>query len=146
MSNFAFLENNPQFKSFASACIEAETSIAINPAVSAILSRRALELAVKWLYKSDSYLTVPYQDNLSSLIHNRTFQDIIEPELFPLIRYVVKLGNNAAHTSNNVSREEAVLSLHNLHHLLLGWTTVTLKNMWRPLFKKIYYLQAKRRR
>lgn len=118
MSNFSFLENNQQFKSFASACIEAEKSIAINPAVSAILSRRALELAVKWLYKSDSYLSVPYQDNLSALIHNRTFQDILEPELFPLIRYVVKLGNNAAHTSNAVSKGEAVLSLRNLHQFV----------------------------
>lgn len=118
MSNFSFLESNEQFNSFSSACMEAEKSIAINPAITALLSRRALELAVKWLYKSDSYLKVPYQDNLSSLIHNRTFQEIIEPELFPLIRYVVKLGNVAAHTSSNIKREEAVLSLHNLHQFV----------------------------
>ena len=28
----------------------------------------ALELAVKWLYANDQELTMPYQDNLSSLI------------------------------------------------------------------------------
>ncbi|QGU00898.1 Type I restriction-modification system, restriction subunit R [Candidatus Syntrophocurvum alkaliphilum] len=118
MSNFSFLENNSQFNTFTSACMEAEKSIAINPAVTAILSRRALELAVKWVYEFDGYLTIPYQDNLSSLIHNRTFQDIITPELFPLIKYIVKLGNNAAHTANKVTSEEAVLSLHNLHQFV----------------------------
>lgn len=118
VSNFSFLSNNPQFNTFANACLDAEKSIAINPAVTAVLSRRALELAVKWLFAADGYLKVPYQDNLSSLIHDRTFMDIIEPELFPLIKYVVKLGNVAAHTNNKISRDEAVLSLHNLHQFV----------------------------
>ncbi|WP_041587716.1 DUF4145 domain-containing protein [Thermincola potens] len=83
--------------------------IAINPATCAILARRALELAVKWVYSADSYLKVPYQDNLSSLVHDRTFRDILEPELFPLIKYIIKLGNMAAHTGNKITREEAVL-------------------------------------
>lgn len=66
------------------------------------------------MYSSDAYLQVPYQDNLSSLIHDRTFRDVLEPNLFPLIKYVVKLGNLAAHTANRISREEAVLALRNL--------------------------------
>ena len=114
-SNFGFLTRNKHFNSFSVACLEAEKSIAVSPATAAILSRRALELAVKWLYSFDSDLKVPYQDNLSSLIHDRTFRDIIDPDLFPLIRYVVKLGNNAVHTNAPVTRDEAVLSLHNLH-------------------------------
>jgi len=117
-SNFSFLQNNRQYQSFATACMEAESSIAANPYATAILSRRALELAVKWVYSSDSYLELPYQDNLSSLIHDRTFRDVITPELFPLIKYAVKLGNIAAHTGNRIGREEAVLSLRNLHQFV----------------------------
>ncbi len=117
-SNFSFLKNNKQYNSFGSACMEAEQSISISPAITALLCRRALELAVKWVYSSDSYLQVPYQDNLSSLIHDRTFKDVITPELFPLIKYIVKLGNIAAHTGNKISRGEAVLSLHNLHQFV----------------------------
>ncbi|GAB4265836.1 DEAD/DEAH box helicase family protein [Thermincola ferriacetica] len=117
-TNFSFLENKPQFNSFAGTCLEAEKSIAISPATCAILARRALELAVKWVYSADSYIKVPYQDNLSSLVHDRTFRDILEPELFPLIKYVIKLGNIAAHTGNKITREEAVLSLHNLHQFI----------------------------
>lgn len=117
-SNFSFLDNNPKFNSFAESCLDAEKSIAVSPATTAILTRRGLELAVKWLYASDGYLKVPYQDNLSSLIHDPTFKDIIEPELFPLIRYIIKLGNQSAHTSNKVPRKEAVVALHNLHQFV----------------------------
>lgn len=117
-SNFGFLERNPQFKSFAQACIEAERSIAVSPATAAILARRALELAVKWLYSADADLVVPYQDNLSSLIHDHTFREVIDSKLFPLIRYIVRLGNVAAHTNNTITRNEVVVSLHNLHQFV----------------------------
>ena len=97
-SNFAFLKQNQPFTSFAHACDEAEKSIAISPSATAILARRALELAVKWLYASDSALKVPYQDNLSSLIHERSFLDLIDQSLFVPIKFIVKLGNLAVHS------------------------------------------------
>ncbi|SHH49478.1 DEAD/DEAH box helicase family protein [Tepidibacter thalassicus] len=118
ISNFTFLLNNKQYESFANACIEAEKSIVVSPATCAILSRRALELAVKWVYSFDSVLRVPYQDNLSSLIHDPNFTCIIDSKLFPLIKYIIKLGNVAVHTNSNISREEAILSLHNLHEFV----------------------------
>lgn len=117
-SNFSFLTKNKLFNSFSNACLEAEKSIAVSPASAAIHSRRALELAVKWLYSFDSDLKVPYQDNLSSLIHDQTFRDIIESDLFPLIRYIIRLGNNAVHTNAPVTRNEAIVSLHNLHQFV----------------------------
>ena len=117
-SNFGFLTKNKHFNNFSIACLEAERSIAVSPATAAILSRRALELAVKWLYSSDSDLKVPYQDNLSSLIHDQTFREVIEPDLFPLIKYIIKLGNMAAHSNGPVTRNEVVVSLHNLHQFV----------------------------
>ena len=116
-SNFSFLEQHQQFTSFAHACAEAEKSIAISPSATAILARRALELAVKWLYASDSALKVPYQDNLSSLIHERSFLDLIDQSLFVPIKFIVKLGNLAVHSPAPIKRAEAVLALHKLHHL-----------------------------
>ena len=93
-SNFSFLEQHQQFIRFTHACVEAEKSIAISPSTTAILSRRALELAVKWLYASDSELKVPYQDNLSSLIHERSFLDLIDQSLFDPIKYIIKLATS----------------------------------------------------
>ncbi|MBB4073427.1 type I restriction enzyme R subunit [Anoxybacillus voinovskiensis] len=90
----------------------------VSPATCAILTRRALELAVKWVYSFDSALKVPYQDNLSSLIHDHGFMEIIDEELLPLLRYIVKLGNVAVHTNSMITREEAILSLHHLHQFV----------------------------
>ncbi|MGE7635592.1 DEAD/DEAH box helicase family protein [Bacillus paramycoides] len=116
--NFGFLREKAQFNDFTNACLEAEKSLQVSPATCAILTRRALELAVKWLYASDSELKVPYQDNLSSLIHERTFMSIIDEDLFPLMKYIVKLGNVAVHTNSTITRDEAVLALHNLHQFV----------------------------
>lgn len=113
-SNFAFLKKYKMYDSFSDACIEAEKSMVISYANTAILTRRALELAVKWVYVYDEDLTVPYQDNLSSLIHDHTFRDIIDARLFPMLRYIQKLGNKAIHTNAKITREQAVLALKNL--------------------------------
>nr|WP_330415663.1 DEAD/DEAH box helicase family protein [Peptoclostridium sp. AF21-18] len=118
MNNFDFLLNNKNFSSFSNACIEAEKAMSISPANCAILSRRALELAVKWLYANDDYLKLPYQDNLSSLIHSRSFLELVDFEMPNLLKYIVKLGNNSVHTNTMITREEAILSLHNLHQFV----------------------------
>lgn len=118
MSNFCFLKEKKQYRSFANACFEAEKGLVVSPAVSAIQSRRALELAVKWVYSFDSAVKVPYQDNLSSLIHDPNFLGIIDEDLLPLMKYVVKLGNQAVHTNAPVTRDEAVLSLHHLFQFI----------------------------
>lgn len=118
ISNFEFLKGKDLFKSFSHSCIEAEKSLVVSPATCAILTRRALELAVKWLYSFDSDLRVPYQDNLSSLIHDNNFISLIDSEMLPLLKYIVKLGNVAVHTNSNIKREEAILALHNLHQFV----------------------------
>lgn len=117
-TNFDFLKSKDTFSSFAGSAVEAEKSLLVSPATCAILSRRAVELAIKWVYSFDNDLTVPYQDNISSLIHEPTFRQIIDPALFPLIKYIIKLGNTAVHTNAKISRDEAILTLKNLHEVV----------------------------
>lgn len=117
-TNFDFLKSKEIFRSFASSAVEAEKSLLVSPSTCAILSRRAVELAVKWVYSFDNDLTVPYQDNLSSLIHEPTFRQVIDPDLFQLMKYIISLGNKAVHTNATISRDEAVLSLRNLHEVV----------------------------
>ena len=38
--------------------------------------------------------------------------------MLPLLKYIVKLGNVSVHTNSKISREEAILSLHNLHQFV----------------------------
>ena len=78
MSNFDFLKQNKIFDNFSESCIEAENGIGLNTVTCSILCRRALELGVKWLYANDNDLTIPYQDNLSALVHDITFKNIID--------------------------------------------------------------------
>lgn len=111
-TNFDFLKDKPEFESFADSAIEAEKSLIVSPATCAILTRRALELTVRWVYSFDEDLTIPYQDNLSSLIHEPTFLQILEPKLFPLLKYIVKLGNTAVHTNNIIKRDEEIGRAH----------------------------------
>ncbi|MDQ2084943.1 DEAD/DEAH box helicase family protein [Herbivorax sp. ANBcel31] len=117
-TNFDFLETKEQYSDFAESAIEAEKSLLVSPATCAILSRRALELSVKWVYANDDDLTVPYRNNISSLIHQSSFKDIIDMGLFPLLKYIIKLGNTAVHTNKEIDWDEAVLSLRNLHEFI----------------------------
>lgn len=114
MGNFDFLLNNKNYKDFAEACVDAERSLIISTINAASATRRALELAVKWVYKVDTDLSLPYRDNLSSLTRHKDFIDIIDPGLDELILYIIKLGNLATHTNKKIDKQKAVASLRNL--------------------------------
>ena len=116
MSNFDFLKQSKIFNNFSEACCEAENGIGLNTVTCSILCRRALELAVKWLYANDNDLRIPYNDNLSALVHDITFKNIIDEKLLKQIEYVIKLGNFAVHNNKKIEREEAILSLRYLYN------------------------------
>ena len=67
--NFEFLKKEKKYNTFTLACIEAEKSLVVSYATTAILTRRALELAVKWVFSFDEDLKVPYEEKLGALIH-----------------------------------------------------------------------------
>ena len=117
-SNFSFLKKDPKYKEIAIACMEAEKAIAISNSATALQTRRALEIAIKFAYRYDSELEVPYQDNLSSLAHHHQFKEILDEKLFPRIRFIISLGNKAAHTVKPVSRVQAVESIRNLYDFI----------------------------
>ena len=146
-TNFDFLTAAPAFSSFSTQAIEAEKSLVISPATSAILSRRALELAVRWVYVSDDGLKLPYRDNLSALIHEETFRDILEPRLFPMLKYTVRLGNTAVHTNQKIKRDDAILSLRNLFEfcesLLESAVSAEIRRETQPRPEKLQELYAK---
>ena len=118
MSNFDFLKKSKIFNNFSEACCEAENGLGLNTVTCSILCRRALELGVKWLYANDNDLRIPYNDNLSALVHDITFKNIIDEKLLKQIEYVIKLGNFAVHNNKKISREEAILSLRYLYNFM----------------------------
>ncbi len=117
-TNFDFLRFKKEFSAFAESSIEAEKSLAISPANCAILSRRATELAVKWLYSFDEDLHIPYRDNLTALVDDCSFKKVIDAKLYPMLKYIIKLGNVAVHSNKLISRDDAILSLRNLYEFI----------------------------
>ncbi|MGL1932210.1 MAG: DEAD/DEAH box helicase family protein [Desulfotalea sp.] len=113
-SNFSYLEKDAKYSDISIACMEAEKAMAISYSAAAFQTRKALEIAVKWAFKYDEELTIPYQDNLSSLIHDYGFREILDEKIFPRIKYIITLGNKAAHTTKPVYRNQIIESLRNL--------------------------------
>lgn len=113
--NFDFLKRDDgRYDLFADACIEAEKVFATSPAMCAVGCRKALELAVKWVYAADSTMQVPYKNNLSSLIHEYSFKHCVDERVWRKLVAVNKLGNLSVHTERNVRPQEAILSLRAL--------------------------------
>ena len=74
MSNFSFLSQIPEYSLFAPACVEAEKIYASAPALCAVGCRKAMELAIKWVYAADQTMKIPYKDNLKSLVFEPSFR------------------------------------------------------------------------
>ncbi len=110
-TNFEFLINKTEYQLFASACIDAENVLSTSPAMSAVGSRKAFELAVKWVYTADTTIKTPYKDNLRSLVHEETFRYAVDPITWKKLQYLIKVGNMAVHTDKKISQNDAVLSL-----------------------------------
>ena len=61
MANFDFLMKEKEYVLFSKAAVEAEKVYSTSPAMSAVGSRKALELAVKWVYSADNSMQMPYK-------------------------------------------------------------------------------------
>lgn len=61
---------------------------------------------------------MPYQDQLVSLINTEEFRDIIDDSLYRRINYIRMLGNNSAHSTKQITTEQAQLALENLFYFL----------------------------
>ena len=118
MSNFDFLKDINEYALFAPAAVEAEKVYASSPAMCAVGCRKALELAVKWVYSADKTMRMPYKDNLQSLIHEPTFRFAVDPDTWGKMPFVIKLGNLAVHTERSVEKRDALMSLKGLFEFI----------------------------
>ena len=95
MSNFSYLSTRPEYSLFANSAIEAEKVFSTSPAMCAVGCRKALELAVKWVYAADKTITMPYKDNLQSLLHEPSFRFAVDRNVWSVLPSIVKAGNLA---------------------------------------------------
>jgi type I restriction enzyme R subunit len=129
MSNFAFLKT--EWPDLYDSALQAE-SFALNEArISCFYARRALELAVHWLYKHDSSLQLPYQEHLSALIHEPTFKKLVGDAVFAKTRVIKELGNLAAHSLKPIRQYDALSATRELFHFCF-WLARTYARREKP--------------
>ena len=115
MSNFTFLADEwPQIKE---AVDKAEASITTDPRTSCFYARRATELIVNWIYKADSTLRLPYQDNLGALLHEPTFKQAVGEAVFNKALLITRIGNRAVHDNRAIPESASGATVRELFHV-----------------------------
>ncbi|MCC2693464.1 DEAD/DEAH box helicase family protein [Nodularia sp. LEGE 04288] len=115
MSQFTFLQ--AEFSSIYESAQKAVDAVHPDPRTACFYTRRALELTVNWLYKHDTSLELPYQDNLSALIHEPTFKTLVGEAVFNKARVIIKLGNQAVHSARPIPLNDAIHAVRELFHV-----------------------------
>ncbi|PIX84369.1 MAG: restriction endonuclease subunit R [Nitrospirae bacterium CG_4_10_14_3_um_filter_70_108] len=115
MSQFAFLQ--AEWVAVFDAAARAEAAVHADPRTACFYVRRALELAVSWAYKHDAALKLPYQDNLSALIHEPSFKQAAGEAVFSKARVINTLGNRAVHSHRPVPEADALAAVRELFHV-----------------------------
>jgi type I restriction enzyme R subunit len=115
VSQFAFLQR--EWPMVFQAASKAEAAVRPDPRTACFYARRTLELAVDWAYKHDPALRLPYQDNLSALIHEPSFKQTAGEAVFNKARVIVTLGNRAVHSHRQVPEADAVAAARELFHV-----------------------------
>jgi type I restriction enzyme R subunit len=115
MSQFNFLKH--EWPTVFVPAAKAEAVARADPRTACFYSRRALELMVAWAYKHDSTLELPYQDNLSALIHEPSFKKNVGEAVFSKARVINTLGNRAVHGHSAIPLNDAVTAVRELFHV-----------------------------
>lgn len=137
MSNFAFLAI--EWKLLHEAASKAEGAVNSDPRTACFYARRALEIAVAWLYTHDKSFKLPYQDTLSALIHEPTFREGVGIALFTKARLIKDLGNLAVHGTKKIATLDAQNSTRELFHFCF-WLARTYGRGTRPTGSQTFSL------
>ncbi|WP_076585114.1 DEAD/DEAH box helicase family protein [Vibrio ostreicida] len=127
-SNFGFMDValNGGNDVYTTRCAEiqtraknAERNIKTDPRIAGFYARNALELMVETVFDIDSWLTRPRHDaTLMSLIHDKDFKQNLETHLFPKLKLVIQVGNEAVHSKTTLPQRDALQAVKELHHVL----------------------------
>ena len=114
MTNFDYYKKEKDFESFIDIAIVAEKSYQMDINTCILNCRRAMEMAIKWMYSIDMELHMPYKDSLGTLMYDDTFRAILTDDIWNRLEFIRKEGNLAAHNEKPKSKNEAKLCLYNL--------------------------------
>jgi len=129
VSLFSFLDR--EWPAVFDAAARAEAAVHTDPRSACFYARRTLELAVAWAYKHDAALKLPYQNQISALIHEPSFKQAAGEAVFSKARVIVALGNRAVHGPRSVPTDDALVAVRELFHVAY-WLARTYGRVARP--------------
>jgi type I restriction enzyme, R subunit len=129
MSHFIFLQH--EWLDAFEAATRVESAVHSDPRTACFYAWRALELAVAWVFMHDPSLRLPYQDNLSALIHEPTFKAAAGEAVFSKARIITQLGNRAVHGNRPIQTSDALMAAGELFHVAY-WLAHTYGRTERP--------------
>ncbi|MEZ8065359.1 DEAD/DEAH box helicase family protein [Vibrio sp. FF145] len=143
-SNFGFMDValNGGNDVYTTRCAEiqtraknAESNIKTDPRIAGFYARNALELMVETIFDIDNWLTRPRHDaTLMSLIHDKDFKQNLETHLFPKLKLVIQVGNEAVHSKTTLPQRDALQTVKELHHVLYWFIRTYTPNLDRKQF------------
>lgn len=113
----------------------AESNIKTDPRIAGFYARNALELLVETVFDVDNGLTRPRHDaTLMSLIHDKSFKQNLTSNLFPKLKLVIQVGNEAVHSKTTLPQRDALQAVKELHHVLYWFVRTYTPNLDRNNF------------
>jgi len=129
LSNFAFLA--AEFPAVHEAAVEAERQAVQSPTAAAFFAGKAVEVAVKWIFRADPGLRLPYQDNIAALLHEPSFRRAAGEAVFAKAKLINRLRNRAVHEERTISSADAAGAVKELFHLCF-WLARTYGRRGKP--------------
>ncbi|MGO3932451.1 DEAD/DEAH box helicase family protein [Rhodopseudomonas pseudopalustris] len=115
MSNFAFL--SAEFPTVHEAAVAAERHASSDPTAAAFFAGKAVEVLVKWAFRADPALKLPYQDNIAALLHEPSFKKAAGEAVFTKAKYINALRNRAVHEEKAIKPGDAAGAVKELFHV-----------------------------
>ena len=134
-SNFAFMQLWPALDELQARAKNAEAHIQSDPRIAGFYARNAVELMVETVFDIDKWLNRPRHDaTLMSLIHDAEFKKNLRHDLFPKLKLIIKIGNEAVHGKSALPQRAALQAVKELHHVLYWFVRTYTPDLDRKAF------------
>ena len=142
-SNFAFMDVWAELAELKARAQSAEANIYSDPRIAGFYARNALELMVETVFDIDKWLNRPRHDTtLMSLIHDSEFKKNLRHDLFPKLKLIIKVGNEAVHGKSALQQRDALQTVKELHHVLYWFVRTYTPDLDRASFTVVPFNEA----
>jgi type I restriction enzyme R subunit len=130
LTQFAFL--SADFPEILAHAQKAEKLALSDPRGACFWARLTLETSLKWLYRNEPLLKIPYQRELAALIVEPSLTELTGPAIVKKAMFIKNHGNRAVHDElRPPSPNDAAVTVRELFHLCF-WIARTYAKSGRP--------------